>query len=117
MGWGFPLVAVGGQQEAGAGPGGGGELGSLSCQGGQGHTVAATEEQAALTSGGAPRNGTFLHGAGPLKAADILGSWFRGSAGFCLLSAPGLPGIWHSEPWSGAAAATASFCSYLWCWV
>lgn len=59
MGWGFPLVAVGGQQEAGAGPGGGGELGSLSCQGGQGHTVAATEEQAALTSGGAPATAPF----------------------------------------------------------
>lgn len=49
-GWGFPLVAVGGRLGAGAGPGGGGELGSLSCQGGQGHTVAATEEQAAVTS-------------------------------------------------------------------
>lgn len=115
-GWGFPLVAVGGRLEAGAGPGGGGELGSLSCQGGQGHTVAATEEQAALTSRGA-RHSTLLHGTGPLKAADIPGSWSRDSAGFCLLSAPGLPGIWHSEPWSGAAAATASFCSYLWCWV
>lgn len=48
------MVAVGGRQEAGAGPRGGGELGSLSCQGGQGHTVAATEEQAALTRRGAP---------------------------------------------------------------
>lgn len=44
------MVAVGGQQEAGAGPRGVGKLGSLSCQGGQGHTVAATEEQAAVTS-------------------------------------------------------------------
>lgn len=44
------MVAVGGRLEAGAGPRGGGVLGSLSCQGGQGHTVAATAEQAAVTS-------------------------------------------------------------------
>lgn len=48
------VAVVGGQLEAGAGPGGGGKLGSLSCQGGQGHTAAATEEQAAVTSRGVP---------------------------------------------------------------
>lgn len=88
------MVAVGGQLEAGAGPRGGGELGSLSCQGGQGHTVAATEEQAAVTSGGTP-NSILLHGPGRRELLTSLGP---GSKAQHALSTVGTRAVWVSDP-------------------